>query len=79
MVLLVGRRLEFVLGVEVALAFLIGVVRFFGLVLIPSAATVSGGLAGDGELLLCVGVWCACWDLSVWLLLSVVVHLGVVL
>ena len=78
MALLVGRRLEFVLGVEVAFALVFGGVHLFVLVLIPAAATSSGGHAGDGELLLCVWVWCACWDLSVWMVLSVVAHLFVV-
>eukprot|EP00957_Ditylum_brightwellii_P074650 5673602-Ditylum_brightwellii.AAC.1 len=55
MALLVGHWLEFVLGVEVALAFILGGVHLFVLKLIPAAATSSGGHAGDGKLLLCVG------------------------
>ena len=78
MALLVGRRLEFVLGVEVALALVLGGVLLFVLVLIPAAAASSGGRAGDGALLLCVGVWCAWWDLSVWMILSVVALVFVV-
>eukprot|EP00957_Ditylum_brightwellii_P106792 8147169-Ditylum_brightwellii.AAC.1 len=78
MALLVGRWLEFVLGVEVVLALVLNDVHLFVLVLIPAAATSSGGHADDGKLLLCVGVWCAYWDLSVWIVLSVVAHLFVV-
>eukprot|EP00957_Ditylum_brightwellii_P201402 15325480-Ditylum_brightwellii.AAC.1 len=78
MALLVWRWLEFVVVVEVALAFVLGGVHLFVLVLTPAAAASSGGHAGNGKLLQCIGFWFALWDPSVRMVLSVVAHLFVI-